>query len=198
MNGRHIWLGLIIMAALAAAGLIILSGGHPSAPRPAAVRWAGVAAPVPLETGAQRARERAVAWQPDAVLVRVEASFRPGTRYWDALQLPVTWSYTYYSPSARALATVAVNAEKTFWIPPMEAPQPPRPVVPFPPAYAVNRMWMTFRGAGGEEFLRQHPNALVSICLRMGEREPVWEVNAVEGDARLTVRMSAETGVVLP
>lgn len=198
MNGRHIWLGLIVVAMLIAAGMVILSGAFSSASRPTAVRWTGIAAPVPLETGAQKAGERAAAWQPDAVLVRVEASFRPGTQYQDVLQLPVTWSYTFYSPSADALATVAVNAEKMLWIPPTEVPQPLRPLAPFPPSYGVGRMWMTFRGAGGEEFLRQHPGAVVSICLRMGERESIWEVNAVDGEASLAVRISAETGIVLP
>ncbi len=187
-----------MLAALLAVGTAILSGGPLSTPSPSVVRWTGVAAPPPLEMAVQKAGERAAAWQADAVLVRVEAAFRPGSRWLEAQTLPVTWMFTYYSPSARALATVGINAGKVFWIPPLEVPGAPHPLPSFPPPYGADKMWLTFRGAGGEEFLRQHSGAMVYITLQMADGIPVWEVGAVEEKAHLSVRIHAETGTVLP
>lgn len=198
MNGKQLLVVLLVLVLLVV-GMVALGGKVFSPPSsPPVVRWKGVAAPAPLEVATQKAGERAIAWQPDAVLVRVEASFRPGTRWLETRLLPVNWLFTYYSPSAGALATVAVNAEKTLWIPPMEVSEPPQPLPAFPPPYGVDQMWLTFRGAGGEEFLSQHPGAMVHIALQMEEGAAVWQVSAVEKDAYFAVRIDAETGTVLP
>ncbi len=198
MSGKGLLIVFLTLAAVLAAGVILLSGGPSAAPSPSSVRWTGVSAPPPLEMSVQKAGERAAAWQRDAVLVRVEASFRPGTRWLEAQTLPVTWLFTYYSPSARALATVGINAEKVLWIPPQEVLEPPQALPSFPPPYGVDKMWLTFQGAGGEEFIRQHPGAMVHIALQMENGTPVWEVSAVEENAHFSVRIHAETGIVLP
>lgn len=196
MGGKSVGLFLVLIGLLIL-GLVWLLGGV-SAPAPATTtRWTGLTAPLPLEQAAQKARERALAWQPDAVLVRVEASWRPGEQWLEVQTLPVTWLFTYYSPTAGALATVSVNAEKVHWIPPMEITRPPRALPAFPPPYGVDRMWLTFLGAGGKEFVRQHPDALIQIVLRM-EEGPIWQVSAVGGGGFLQVQISAETGTLIP
>ncbi|MBC7226284.1 MAG: hypothetical protein H5T61_03530 [Thermoflexales bacterium] len=197
MSGKSIG-GVLVLTGLVIMGLVGLLGREAS-PAPAATnRWTGLASPLPPEQAFQKAWERAREWQPDAVLVRVEASWRPGERWLEVRTLPVTWLFTFYSSAARALATVSVNAEKTYWIPPVEVAYAPRPLPAFPPPYGVDRMWMTFRAAGGEEFVRQYPDALIHIVLQVGEEGTVWQMDAVGVERSLKVRMSAETGVLIP
>ncbi len=199
MSGKSIGL-FLVLTGLLMMGMVWLLGGV-SSPAPATkttTRWTGLTAPLPPEQAAQKARERALAWQPDAVLVRVEASWRPGERWLEVRTLPVTWLFTYYSPTAGALATVSVNAEKVYWIPPMEVTRPPRALPVFPPPYGVDRMWLTFLGAGGEEFIRQHPDAFIHVVLQMEDQGPLWQVVAAGKEGNLTVQMSADTGALIP
>jgi len=197
---RERWLTgvLVILVMLLTVGVVGWLTGSGSAAPARVVQWSGVAAPLPPEHAAQKARERATAWRPDAVLVRVEASWRPDERWLEARSLPVTWLFTYYSPSEDALATVAVNAEKLLWMPPMEAIQPPRALPTFPPPYSASQMWLTFLGAGGGEVVRQHPGSLVHISLQMEDEGPVWRVSVVGEGGLWTVRIHAETGTVIP
>ncbi len=197
MKGKTIGLFLVLMGLLMLGIVGFLSGSPSSAPDTTA-RWTGITAPLPLEQAAQKGQERASAWQPDAVLVRVEASWRPSERWLEIRTLPVMWVFTYYSPSGKAIATVSVGAEKMHWVPPMEVVRPPRALSAFPPPYGVDQMWLTFLGAGGEEFVRQHPDALVHILLQMEETGPIWQVSAVGEEGSIKVRINAETGVVIP
>lgn len=197
MQGKSIGLFLVLTGLLILGLVGLLSGG--SSPAPArAVRWTGLTAPLPPEQAVQKAQERALAWQQDAVLVRVEASWRSDERWLEVRTLPVNWLFTYYSPAEGSLASVSVNANKVQWIPPMEVPRPPRPLPPFPPPYGVDQMWMTFLGAGGEEFIRQYPDSLIQVVLQMGREGPVWQVSAVGEGGLLKVQMSAETGALIP
>lgn len=197
MRERWITGLLVVLTLLLAIGLAIVVRTGPSSVSQT-VRWTGVAAPLPPEMAVQKAQERAAAWAPDAVLVRVEASFRPSTRWLEAYTLPVTWLFTYFSPSARALATVGVNAERLFWIPPQEVLATPQMLPAFPPPYGVDKMWLTFQGTGGKEFLLKHPDAVVHIALQMENGAPVWLVSAIGEGGVWSVRLNAETGIVLP
>lgn len=197
MSGKSIgW--FLILIGLFIVGIVGLFSIRSSPVPTPTTRWSGVVAPLPPEHAVQKAQERATAWQPDAVLVRVEASWRPGERWLEVRTLPVTWLFTYYSPAEGSLATVSVNAEEMYWIPPVEIIHPPRRLPVFPPPYGVDRMWMTFLGAGGEEFIRQYPDALIQIVLQMEREGPVWRVSAVGEGGLLKVQMSAETGALIP
>ncbi len=197
MKGKVVGLFLVLTGLLLMGIVGLLSGPSVSAPA-ATTRWTGITAPLPPEQAAQKGQERASAWRPDAVLARVEASWRPDERWLEVRTLPVTWLFTYYSPSEKAIATVAVSAEKVHWIPPVEVARPPRALPAFPPPYGVDRMWMTFLGAGGEEFIRRHPDALIHILLQMEETGPLWRVSAVGEGGAIKVQINAETGAVIP
>lgn len=197
MKGKVVGLFLVLTGLLMMGIMGLLSGSPVSAPA-ATARWTGVTAPLPPEQAAQKGQERASAWRPDAVLVRVEASWRPDERWLEVRTLPVTWLFTYYSPSEKAIVTVAVSAEKVYWVPPMEVARPPRALPAFPPPYGVDRMWLTFLGAGGEEFVRQHPDALIHILLQMEEMGPLWRISAMGEEGAIKVHINAETGAVIP
>lgn len=197
MQGKSIGLFLVLTGLLILGLVGLLSGGSSPAPD-RAMRWTGLTAPLPPEQAVQKARERALAWQPDALLVRVEASWRPDERWLEVRTLPVTWLFTYYSPAQSSLASVSVNADNVQWIPPMEIIRPPRPLPAFPPPYGVDQMWLTFLGAGGKEFIQQYPDSLIQILLQMEDKEPVWRVSAVGKEGVLKVQISAETGALIP
>ncbi len=197
MKGKVIGLFLVLTGLLMMGIVGLLSVSSSSAPA-ARTQWTGITAPLPPDQAAQKGQERASAWRPDAVLVRAEASWRPGERWLEVRILPVTWLFTYYSPSEKAIATIAVSAGKVYWIPPMEVARPPRALPAFPPPYGVDRMWLTFLGAGGKEFLHQHPDALIHILLQMEETGPIWRVSAAGEGGAINVHINAETGAVIP
>jgi hypothetical protein len=171
---------------------------QPDQPQQPVVLWTGIEPPLALDSAAERGAERARAWQTDAILVRVEATWRPGPERLHVEIPPVAWSLYYYSPSARRLASAVVDAAQTFWVPPVPALVPPQELAPFPPPHECRTAWLTFRGAEGEEFIRAHPDATVSMVLRMQEGRPVWTVLAASGEHHLKVSVDAETGLALP
>ncbi len=164
--------------------------------RPVAV-WKGLALPLEIESAAQRAQERAQDWQSDVVLVRVDASWRPGPERLHLEIPPVAWSFYYYSPTAGTVASVVVDAAYTFWVPPVPVTSPLVVLDPFPPLHGSRTAWLTFRAAGGEEFIRAHPDAAVTLVLREEER-PVWTVLAAFEGHHLEVRVDADTGLAVP
>lgn len=191
-------MGALVISCLAIAAIALgTASSSPFSPSSDSAQWTGVVAPLPLGDAARQANDRAGAWQEDAALIRVEASWRPGPRWLDHDVPPVAWSFYYYSPAAGAVATVAVDAEHTMWVPPVVVARPPALLDSFPPAYGIEMVWLTFRAAGGRAFIEEHPNASVAFRLQTEDGQAIWRVAAIEGDAHLVVRMSADTGVVL-
>jgi hypothetical protein len=110
---------------------------------------------------------------------------------------PVTWSFYYYSPTTHELAGVVVGHEQLFWVPPLEISYTPKSIPALPP-YSVEVAWLSFRAAGGDEFLRMHPEAMVDFRLRPHESGVVWSVAAFDGKDYLEVLIDANSGAVLP
>ncbi len=161
------------------------------------VVWRGLSAPISLSDAAQRAQARASQWAGDAALVRAEASWRPDDNWVKASQPAVSWSLGYYSPQQHALALVSVRGAEVLWVPPIEVTQVLTPLQAFPPRAGVDVAWLTFRGAGGDDFLKAHPDALVQFQLRQKETSMVWDVLAVKGDANWEVLIDAESGLLI-
>lgn len=174
-----------------------LESQAPPPDRPAAA-WTGIVPPLALESAARRAGERAQDWQADATLVRVESSWRPGPDRLDLEIPPVAWSFYYYSASTQKVASAAVNSDDVFWVPPVWTESKPLPLDPFPPPYDSRMAWLAFRGAGGEEFIRNHPEATVTFVLRAEEEGTFWRVFATSEEHHLQVRIDATTGLVIP
>ena len=199
----RIGLGVLILVLLVTLALILLNllnvGGAPTtaAPRGKTQVWRAADSGLTLEASAQQAEVRVHTWAVDAVLIRAEAAWRPGAEGRQTDLPPVTWSFYYYSSAARALVTVVVGRDQFFWVPPLEISYAPKSI-PALPQYGIEVAWPSFRAAGGEDFLRAHPEAMVDFRLRPHESGIVWSVAAFEGNDYLEVLIDAESGVVLP
>ena len=201
----RVGLGVMIMALLLALAFFLLNilytvNTPTSAARPSSVGlWRAQDSQMTLEQSAQRADARARSWAEDVVLIRAEAPWRPGAAGRQTETPPVTWSFFYYSPATRELAGVVVGREQLYWVPPLELSYVPKSIPALPP-FGVEVAWLSFRAAGGEEFLRIHPEAMVDFRLRPNEKNEniVWSVAAFDGQDYLEVLIDANSGTVLP
>lgn len=200
----RVGLGVLIMALLLALAFFLLNilyavNAPTNAARPSSVGlWRAQDSQMTLEESAQRADTRARTWAEDVLLIRAEAPWRPGAAGRQTETPPVTWSFFYYSPATRELAGVVVGREQLYWIPPLELSYVPKSIPALPP-YGVEVAWLSFRAAGGEQFLRGHPEAMVDFRLRPDESgDIIWSVAAFDGQDYLEVFIDANSGAVLP
>jgi len=200
----RVGLGVLIMALLLALAFFVLNilyavnAPTSAAPTSRTNLWQAKDSQMTLEESAQKAETRARAWATDVVLLRAEAPWRPGAAGRETETPPVTWSFFYYSPATRELVGVVVGREQLYWIPPLEISYTPKSIPTLPP-YGVEVAWLSFRAAGGEQFLQAHPQAMVSFRLRPYERGGiVWSVAAYDGLDYLEVLIDADSGAVLP
>ena len=200
----RVGLGVLIMALLLALAFFLLNilyavNAPTNAARPSNVGlWRAQDSQMTLEESVQRADARARTWAEDIVLIRAEAPWRPGAAGRQTETPPVTWSFFYYSPVMRELAGVVVGREQLYWIPPLELSYVPKSIPALPP-YGVEVAWLSFRAAGGEEFLQAHPEAMVDFRLRPDESgDTIWSVAAFDGQDYLEVLIDANSGSVLP
>ncbi|HPD42020.1 MAG TPA: hypothetical protein PLD43_10725 [Anaerolineae bacterium] len=161
------------------------------------VLWTGLAPPIDMAAAEEAARLKVQTWAADAVLVRAEASWRPTGEWITTESPPVSWTYYYYAPSQQAVKTVSVRGEQFFDIPATDVPAPPRSLAAFPPTATVESAWLTFRAAGGEDFLKTHENAMVQLQLRPTAEVDRWVVSAFDPTATLQVTIDAVTGLML-
>ncbi|MBN1875661.1 MAG: hypothetical protein JXA33_15655 [Anaerolineae bacterium] len=190
---------LVATALLLSQNILVSSPERVTESQSQGTLWRGAGASnVPLAEGAQRAGDRATQWAADAILVRAEAAWRSGV---DGLQIEtpaLSWSFYYYSPDTRSLASVGVATEqKVFWVPPVEIPSLPEVISVFPPPYGVDVAWLSFRAAGGDAFLQQYPNALVNFQLYQSQELLVWSVSAMDEDAYSGILLDALSGSVI-
>ncbi len=149
-----------------------------------------------LADAALLAEERARDWAEDATLVRAEGNWiaSPG---WQRVDVPpIVWAFSYYSPSRGELAAVTIRDGEILWVPPRAIPIIPQPLVDFPPASGADAVWLSFRAANGEAFLRDHPNTQVRFVLQSREGAPTWTVSARQDSGQVQVNMDARSGVV--
>lgn len=200
----RVGLGVLIMALLLALAFFLLNILYTvntptsAAPRGPRTIWEARDSQLTLEESAQRAEARARAWADDVFLIRAEAPWRPGEAGRELETPPVTWSFFYYSPATRELVGVVVGREELYWIPPLEISYTPKSI-PALPQYGVEVAWLSFRAAGGEDFLRVHPQTMVGFRLRPYEGGGiVWSVAAYDGQDYIEVLIDADSGAILP
>lgn len=190
--------GLILIVALLVMW-ITLSGGSNLLPvqRPTA-EWRGTAPRMPMELATQYGAARVREWTSDAQLIWVKGSWRPTAEALEEEHPAIAWSLYYYSPSKRETASVTVRGEETFWVPPRAVEATPSPLTPFPPPHGIEIAWISFRAAGGDTFLADHPDALVQYRLQRSNERLVWAVLALDAGDSLEVEVDALTGQVIP
>ncbi len=198
----RIGLGVLILVLLVTLAFLLLSllniTSEPTtaAPRGKTRLWRAEDAQLTLEEAYQRANERARSWAADVALIRAEAAWRPGAVWQEIEMPPVTWSFYYYSPTMRQLVSVVVGREQLFWVPPLEISYVPKAISALP-QYGLEVAWLSFRAAGGEDFMRAHPEAMIDFRLRPYKNQVVWSVSAFEGQDYLEVLIDAATGIVM-
>ncbi len=193
----HFWFlfGLALVLAL-----VIFIGSAVSQSQRQAIptlEWAGISPLVDYIEAETRARTRAQEWSTDVVLTGVEGSWRPPADWIQTEYLPVSWSYTYYSPSRQAIATVGISGDALTWIPPLPVQSVSEALDPFPVPQGPQVAWLAFRASGGDTFLSTHSGATVKLRLRQVAHAPRWEVTAVADQASWQVVIDALSGAVL-
>ncbi len=164
--------------------------------RPRVIRR-GVTSVVGLAEAHVRAQERAAGWANDAYLVRVEAAWYLTPGQAATSNPPVAWAFTYFSPAGSSLAGVVIDDDSTLWVPPFEIPMVPTPLGGELPPHGVETAWLSFRAAGGDDFVQQHPEAQVTFRLQQHEGQPTWAVSAYAEDRFVDVKVDAISGAVL-
>lgn len=200
----RVGLGVLIMGLLLALAFFVLNilytvnAPTSAAPRGKTQLWRGKDSGMTLEESMRQAEARARAWAGDVVLIRAEAPWRPGIAGREVEMPPVTWTFFYYSKATSELVGVVVGREQLYWIPPLEISYTPKSIPALPP-YGVDVAWLSFRAAGGDAFLKAHPDTMVSLRLRPYERGGIiWSVAAFDGLDYLEVVIDADSGAVLP
>jgi len=200
MHGKRWFLLLLGVGLLLILGLLLLwnLGEFSLASRRPTQTWTGLAPPISLEAAAIRAEARARAWAGDAILVWVTAAWSPPPEWLETDYPPIAWSLYYYSAQQRALASVGIRGDQDYWSPPIPLEDPLPELSPFPPAQGINVAWLSFRAAGGQEFLQTHPGATVQFRLRKEGEGLTWVVVGIAPpEAAFEVRVDAQNGRIL-
>lgn len=199
-------LGLFLLVLLAAAlvwgaltgrltGIASSVGAGAAAAQP--VLWTGLAPPIDVATAESAAYTKAQSWAPDVVLIRIEATWRPTGEWVTTDSPPVSWTYYYYAASRGAVKSISVRGEQLFDTPETEVPNQPRSLATFPPISSVDAAWLTFRAAGGDEFLETNTNAAVQMQLRATAEGDRWVISAYNPTANMRVTIDAATGLLV-
>ncbi len=145
------------------------------------------------------AEEAARAWQSDAQLVSVNASWR-GLPPDELISEEVNWSYTFFSPQARSARIWSVTPQGAAAADTIDA-SPNTRVLDYA-AWKVDspQVLTTFLEYGGRRFLEENPEATVS--LRLGPTEDgdssIWLAFGLSSSNRatLTVQVDPASGEV--
>ena len=197
----RIALGALIMVLAVTLALILLNlfkitTAPKALPRSETQIWVAKDARMTLEEAMQPAEARARTWANDVVLIRAEAAWRPGETWTQTEVPPVTWSFYYYARSKRALKSFVIGREQILEVPPIEISYVPK-FIPALPPFGINVAWLSFRAAGGDDFLHAHPQAMVDFRLMPKDERVIWRVSAFEGMDYLEELIDAESGAVL-
>jgi hypothetical protein len=156
--------------------------------------WTGEQRQTDFAAAEVQARERAQAWEADAVLIQAEGNWRIGEDWTDVETPPVAWFFSYYSTDAKQIATVGVSDDGIRWTSPRSVQVAPRPIATFPPAQGPETAWLSFRAYDGERFLGQQDGALVKLRLVQDKAGLIWRVSALTPPHQLTMKIDAATG----
>lgn len=196
-------LSLIVVGVYVALGGLFLSRRGAQATQKSYITYPD---PGVQRVSAHRAYAQAFAlaqgWQGDAQLAGARASFRqetPGT-----IGGGQTWSFQFFSPSTSQLYLLPVQGEQAQGELAVER------LVRAEMTYVEVAQWqvdsedalLLFLSHGGEEFLRQHPEAVINLQLVPPKKDGglIWLASGVSqaGQAVFFVQIDAQTGSVIP
>jgi hypothetical protein len=186
---------LLVVVVVNIAGLSVSST---TAARQQTTLWRGddAAISIDLSSAYELGEKRARQWSPDARLIRAEAAWRPTREGQKTNNPPVSWSLYYYSQQIGGLASVLVTGEQVFWVPSIDLNYAPKGIDSLP-AYGVDVAWLTFRAAGGDDYLLRHKDAMINFRLHIKEGVLVWSVSAFDDRGKHSVVIDAQSGIVI-
>jgi hypothetical protein len=196
-------LGLIVVGVYVALGGVLLTRRGAQATQRSYITYPdpGVERISARQAYAQ-AQPQAQGWQADAQLVGARASFRqekPG-----AIGGGQTWSFQFFSPSTSQLYLLPVQGEQAQGELAVERRVRAEITSVEVAQWQVDSedALLLFMSHGGEEFLRQHPEAVINLQLvpPKKEGELIWLASGVSqaGQAVFFVQIDAQTGSVIP
>ena len=189
---------LFILLVVIVVNVAGLSVGSTSAARQNTILWRGdnVDNAIDLTAAYKIGLERAQQWSPDVQLVRAEAAWRPTREGQKLDNPPVSWSLYFFSQQKHALASTSVTGDQVFWVPSINMMYTPKVIGNLPPQ-GVEVAWLTFRAAGGDDFLLRHKDAMINLRLHIKDDVPVWTVTAFDDRGRHNVMIDAQTGTIV-
>jgi hypothetical protein len=166
-----------------------------------------VTAPTSVFTGATSmqaydlARDKAMQWQPDAMLLKANATWPRGTSQEELLSGTTTWNLGFYSPSSKSVANFSVLDDQAKLVNQYDLDQTLTPK-------ELNR-WRIDSGIamyrlldeGGEHFLNKNGTSTLTMSLTTDNESDrlEWFLLIFGGQANnsLAMRLDASTGEVL-
>lgn len=205
---RKVQIAVIVILSLLVVGVYVALGSLFLARRGAqATRKSYITYPDPgvQRVSAHQAYAQAFAlaqnWQGDAQLAGARASFRQEAA--GAIGGGQTWSFQFFSPSTSRLYLLSVQGEQAQGELAVER------LVRAEMTYVEVTQWrvdseealLIFLSHGGEEFLRQHPEAVINLQLVPPKKNGglIWLASGVApgGQAVFFVQIDAQTGSVI-
>ncbi|MDF1515582.1 MAG: PepSY domain-containing protein [Anaerolineae bacterium] len=188
---------LVVLFIVILINIVGLVEANPRTSRQQTQLWRGVDAAnaIDLPSALISAQQRSKTWSSDVELIRIDASWRPTRDEQKQTDPAVSWSFYFYSPDKAALASVHVTGSQVFWVPPIQLTYAPEAIPGLPP-FGVDVAWLTFRAAGGDDFLLRHKDAMINFHLHNKDDALVWTVTAFDDRGKHDVVVDANTGVL--
>lgn len=146
------------------------------------------------------ALETAVAWQADAQLSAVNATWPQGTDRQTLLTGETTWNYIFFSPGKGANATIAVTEDAAALISDAAAAGAPIPDVAAWELDSKDAMPL-FMNSGGAEFLEREAITTLTMILNSNEENGRLEwfilLFAPANGRALTTKIDATSGQII-
>ncbi|MBN1955205.1 MAG: hypothetical protein JW900_09175 [Anaerolineae bacterium] len=192
-------MAVIVLAALAILGLWANSGGRGGE---GGTAGGGAAAPTrePLtaQTAYQAARAAAEAWQGDAWLIDLSASWPNATRERVLAGQP-GWTFQFYSPQTREVQSISVAQDTVALTRRRAVSVAPAPIDEAAWRLSAEDAALLFLAHGGERYLEQSRRSTFHLHLAAEDGRVVWTGIAVgSGADPLVVRFDATSGERLP
>ncbi len=180
---------------------------------PAILLLAGCTFPGPLESTAQPTPTRASVSLWDAyrwaeAAVRSEAAdAQPvsASAQWSTvspetlLQEPPQWAFVFYSPGRRTVFDLVVDAHQAQVANRSQVWTPPQVLQPGAWQRGPRDALLVFLAYGGQEFLEEHSQAVVSLHLAAEEGKTMWNIATLDWESQetLSILIDAENLEVL-
>lgn len=149
------------------------------------------------------AQQRAAAWQPDAELLNATATWPQGASADALLSGQTTWGFTFFSPTAREVASISVVENEATFVSSAAAPEMERPLSTSAWNVDSDDAIQILLREGGANFLQSEDVTVLTMGLLADNQNQAdrleWIVSLIStiNDRALQLRLNATTGEVI-